>query len=324
METQNNKKIYDSDETSHNNYRKNRICKFVFYSISSAIAVFLMISIFVISGFVSIKNNEVVPVLMYHNVVEKPVAKRISYSIRKDNFDAHMKMLKDRGYTPILISDLEKSIYEDKPLPSKPVMITFDDGKYNNYKNAYPIMIKHGMKGNIFVIGKTLDKNNKHHRSVVYNSQKSENEYKYTVNEKDITEMQNSGLFEFGSHTYSLHSKLDSIPILIHKYRNKEKEDVNHLNKVSDLEKSKEILENIVKTDVSSIAYPYGGYDEETLEIIQELDFKLGFTTDNGVYRKGDNPYKINRINVDGLCSRYRLILEIEMLKLLSMLRNIK
>ena len=44
------------------------------------------------------------------------------------------------------------------PLPEKPVMITFDDGYYNNYLNAFPLLQEFQMKAVISIIVSETDK----------------------------------------------------------------------------------------------------------------------------------------------------------------------
>ena len=50
----------------------------------------------------------------------------------------------------------------------------------------------------------------------------------------------------------------------------------------------------------------------------KEAGYKHTYTTNLGSMKKSDSPYLIKRINVDGLCSEKRLLIEIEFFKLLA------
>ncbi len=294
--------------------KKSRIVIYIFGFLSMVIiTVYSLLG----NGIIEVNSDNTIPIIMYHNVVEKPVFKRLGYSIKTGRFDSHMKTLKKRGYTPILVSDLEENIYGDKKLPEKPIIVTFDDGKYNNYENAYPILRKYEIKANMFVIARNVESRTN------INGSLSSDEYRGSFNADQMREMKSSGLIEFGSHTYSLHSKIDGVPLLIHKYKNDKDERRNIDTKISDLKKSKEIIEKVLNSKTSSIAYPYGGYDEDVLRIAESQGYKVGITTDIGAYKRGDNPYKIKRLNIDGLCSGHRLIAEIELIKFITKFRSI-
>ena len=79
------------------------------------------------------------------------------------------------------------------PLPEKPVILTFDDGYVDNYKNAYPILEKYNLKGTIFLISDFVGT------------------YPNYMTWAQVDEMQQSGLIDFESHTLS-HPELDKIP----------------------------------------------------------------------------------------------------------------
>ena len=53
-----------------------------------------------------------------------------------------LKYIKENGYTTVVMADVIQYVQDGKPLPPKPVMLTFDDGNYNNYVYAYPLMQK--------------------------------------------------------------------------------------------------------------------------------------------------------------------------------------
>ena len=93
-----------------------------------------------------------VPVLMYHSIL-KDSARQGQYVVSPDVLSADLDALQARGYQTVTVSDLIAYVYDDVPLPEKPIMITFDDGYYNNYVYAYPLLQQRGMRAVISVIG---------------------------------------------------------------------------------------------------------------------------------------------------------------------------
>ena len=95
--------------------------------------------------------------------------------------------LQRQGCTTVVMSDLIAYVQQGTPLPEKPVMITFDDGYYNNYLNAYPLLQKYQMKAVISIIVGETDKY----------SELDENKENYSHITWDmINEMMESGLEE--------------------------------------------------------------------------------------------------------------------------------
>ena len=78
------------------------------------------------------------PVLMYHSIL-KDSARQGQYVISPSVLSADLDALQQRGYQTVTVSDLLAYVYDGVSLPEKPVMITFDDGYYNNYVYAYPL-----------------------------------------------------------------------------------------------------------------------------------------------------------------------------------------
>ena len=61
--------------------------------------------------------------------------------------------LKEQGYTAVLPDDLIAYANGEGQLPPKPILITFDDGYYNNYSYAFPLLKKYDMKAVISIVG---------------------------------------------------------------------------------------------------------------------------------------------------------------------------
>ena len=97
------------------------------------------------------------PVLMYHVVHSNP-KKAGDYVITPQALEEDLLYLQRQGCTTVVMSDLIAYVQQGTPLPEKPVMITFDDGYYNNYLNAYPLLQKYQMKAVISIIVGETDK----------------------------------------------------------------------------------------------------------------------------------------------------------------------
>ena len=78
-----------------------------------------------------------VPVIMYHAVMDD--ASRLGkYVISPEELESDFKWLSENGYTAVLSEDLINYTENGAALPEKPILLTFDDGYYNNYLYAYP------------------------------------------------------------------------------------------------------------------------------------------------------------------------------------------
>ena len=83
----------------------------------------------------------VVPILMYHHIdVAGPTADAIrqDLSVTPANFAAQMSYLARNGYHTLSLADLVEHLRTGTPLPTSPVVLTFDDGYLDNYTNAFP------------------------------------------------------------------------------------------------------------------------------------------------------------------------------------------
>lgn len=87
----------------------------------------------------SVSQEVRLPVLMYHGVHSDP-KKAGDYVITPQALEEDLLYLQRQGCTTVVMSDLIAYVQQGAPLPEKPVMITFDDGYYNNYLNAYPLL----------------------------------------------------------------------------------------------------------------------------------------------------------------------------------------
>ena len=102
-----------------------------------------------------------VPILCYHQIRDwKPTDSKTNkdYIIPVAAFKAHMKMLADSGYHTILPDQLYDYLTKGTALPSKPIMLTFDDTDLDQFQIARPEMKKYGFKGVFFIMTVSIGK----------------------------------------------------------------------------------------------------------------------------------------------------------------------
>lgn len=66
------------------------------------------------------------------------------------SLDRQMAMVRRLG-TPITLSELRDALRRKRPLPFRPLLVTFDDGYRDNFELALPILLRHKIKATFFV-----------------------------------------------------------------------------------------------------------------------------------------------------------------------------
>jgi peptidoglycan/xylan/chitin deacetylase (PgdA/CDA1 family) len=97
-----------------------------------------------------------IPILTYHQVADNGVQPPDSifardYTYRSD-FVAQMQYLAASGFTAVTHEDVYHWLMRQQPLPDRPIMITFDDGRLNVLENAFPVLASLGWKASVYVI----------------------------------------------------------------------------------------------------------------------------------------------------------------------------
>lgn len=87
-------------------------------------------------------------ILAYHRVGDdaNPAA-----NIRVDQFESHMRLLKEEGFTVLPLTDVVDAIRNETALPDKAVAITFDGAHRSILENAVPVMRRYGFPYTVFV-----------------------------------------------------------------------------------------------------------------------------------------------------------------------------
>ena len=111
----------------------------------------------------AIMGRKQVPILCYHQIRDwKATDSKVSkdYIIPPAAFKSHMKLLAAQGYHTILPDQLYDYLTKGTALPSKPIMLTFDDTDKDQFDIARPEMKKYGFKGVFFIMTVSIGKVN--------------------------------------------------------------------------------------------------------------------------------------------------------------------
>jgi peptidoglycan/xylan/chitin deacetylase (PgdA/CDA1 family) len=99
-----------------------------------------------------------VPVLMYHSIgIPNPNWVWKFLTVAYQIFEDHLRVLRAKGFNTIDLTQLYDYVGEEKPIPPNPIVLTFDDGYFDNWVYAYPLLKKYGFKGTVFVNPEFVD-----------------------------------------------------------------------------------------------------------------------------------------------------------------------
>ena len=99
-----------------------------------------------------------VPVIMSHSVLTKRYSWGYEYlSELADEFERKLGYLKKKRYHTIGLKELYEYMKYGKTIPTRSIILTFDDGYLDNWVVVYPLLKKYGFKGVIFVNAEFVD-----------------------------------------------------------------------------------------------------------------------------------------------------------------------
>ena len=214
----------------------------------------------------TILSRPQVPILCYHQIRDwKPSDSKTArdYIVPIEKFKEQMQSLSDSGFHSILPDQLYDYLAYGKALPVKPVMITFDDTRLDQYTTALPELNKYGFKGVFFIMTVSLGKPG-------------------YMSKEQVKQLSDEG-HTIGSHTYD-HKNTKT-------YVDKDWEE--------QVAKPSKQLQAITGKPVEYFAYPFGLWNKEAIAGLKKYGFKSVFQL--SIKRDEDDPlYTIRRIIVTG------------------------
>lgn len=224
-----------------------------------------------------VKRHEIVPlgnatirlpILMYHYIRTPPstVTDLLGYrlSVAPEIFKVQMDWLYANGYHPVNFNQVRAYFAGTDALPSKPVVITLDDGYRDLYTAAYPILKTHGFTAVAYIVPNFVG-------------------WPQYVTRDQILEMDRGGI-EIASHTMN-HANLAKM---------------SYGSAMFELVQSKRWLEGLVGHQVVDFAYPSGQFTRDTVAAVQQAGYDTAVTEQVSLMHSRADRYTWARVRVGG------------------------
>ncbi len=230
-------------------------------------------------------------IIMYHSILKDP-ARTGKYVVTPAQLRTDFEYLRKHGYTSVLPRDLVKYAKGEADLPEKCVMLTFDDGYYNNLLYLLPLLEEYSFNALISVVGKFTR---------LYTDSGDKNPNYAHLSYDDIRLLDASGKIEIGNHTYDMH-KLEPIR---GSGRKKGESDAQYDKRLSgDLMKLQKELENNGITVPVCYTYPFGIIGSGSLSTVKKCGFSVSLSCSeksNTITRDPESLWLLGRYNRSGL-----------------------
>jgi peptidoglycan/xylan/chitin deacetylase (PgdA/CDA1 family) len=219
------------------------------------------------------------PILMYHSVSDEDESRSHAYfrtCTSPNVFAEQMAGLNNEGYTPCGLALALNYLQSGTRGATKPVVITFDDGYADFYREAFPVLHRYGFSATVFLptafIGDC---------PVPFKG-------KDCLTWREVRELSNHGI-AFGSHTVT-HPQLRALS-------------ASAINE--EIVSSKKTIEERIGRAVESFAYPFAfpqndvGFVASVRESLESAGYENGVCTIVGRGNRDSDPFFLERLPVN-------------------------
>jgi len=208
---------------------------------------------------------------MYHQVgrFEVPRRHRACYC-DVGRFRRQMAYLKRFGYRVLDLEAAVQALFGGAALPSRSVVLTFDDGYRSFREHAFPVLKRFGFPATVFLVSGLLGKRAEW--------LEGGGPKPALMDVGEIRELHREGV-RFGSHGIT-HPRLACLEPSAAR---------------EEIVGSRRMLEDLIGEPVEHFCYPYGDYDEGTRDLVEEGGYRSALTCIRGAANAADNPLEIPR-----------------------------
>ena len=206
-----------------------------------------------------------VPILVYQSVgahyAGQPRAERLA-EVPDSVFSLQMRTLIERGFHVIPLATLVGALERHDTVPARSVVLTFDDGLANHYRNVFPILRRLGLTATFFVYTAPIGTSSRF------------------MTWEQLIELQAAGM-TIGAHSWT-HGPLTEA----HKYLRDE------------VASSRNELAHRLGRAPEFLAYPSGAWDAEVVAAVRAAGFRAARGGAGGLWNRAADLFHLRSIPV--------------------------
>jgi peptidoglycan/xylan/chitin deacetylase (PgdA/CDA1 family) len=207
--------------------------------------------------------TERVPILMYHVInTPPPGTAEPELWVPRESFAAQMDWLAGHGYHVVTLQQVWDAWHKGGLLPSRPIVVSLDDGYTSHFTNAFPVLRSHGWVGTLNL---------------------QVNQTQFDLKPPQVRALIGAG-WEIDAHTFT-HPDLTTV----------DAEQLRH--EVAD---SRAVLRRTYRVPVNFFCYPAGRVDQTVVAAVRAAGYLGATTTQPGLAGPSAPPYELPRIRVNG------------------------
>jgi len=216
-----------------------------------------------------------IPILMYHSISDESGPKFRSFAVPAALFARQMEYLHQQAYTPMTVSQLVHAWTNGGSLPTKPVVLTFDDAFLDFYTTALPLLQRYSFTATLYVPTAYVNGTSRW-------MQRTGEGSRPIVSWEQLRDISKCGI-ECGAHSHT-HPQLDLLSFAAAK---------------EEITQNKRLLEEHIGEEILSFAYPYGYHTAATKQIVREAGFTSACAVKNALSTEETDHFALSRVLVD-------------------------
>jgi peptidoglycan/xylan/chitin deacetylase (PgdA/CDA1 family) len=203
-----------------------------------------------------------IPVLLYHSVNEHAEPPDRPWTVSPRAFASHLDAIAGSRRIPMLITEIAEALRGERPLPARPVGITFDDGFADTY-DAVAALSSRGLAATVYVTSGQVG----------------------SASRLDV-----HGVVEL--------ARMPSVEIGAHAVRHRHLDELDTRTADAEVRYSKAQLEDMIGARVDSFAYPHGACDRSVRAAVVSAGYTSAAAVKNALSHERDDPFAIARWTV--------------------------